>query len=169
MRKVATGSGTGQVLFGKRITHVDMDLDRKTKLKELRDKIAEGLISSLAHLHTLGFRRQGRSWKRPHERADGNATDLVDFELTVLNSSVRVRMYEMRWVETDRKTAFGRQTGRLEGTHGGLEWKLCAATDLPSMLSEVTHRLERVTLPWFASGGDSSTAVEVYPLEEFLK
>lgn len=124
-----------------------MDLDRTATLKQLRDEIAESLIRSLAHLKSLGFRRQGRSWRRCHNRADGNVTELVDFELTVLKSSVRVRMYEMRWVETGQKTAFGTQRGRLEGTHGRLEWKLGVATDLPGMVSAITDRLERVTLP----------------------
>lgn len=150
-------------------THIEMDLQLKVELRKLRDKIAQSLIRSLAHLNALGFFRQGRCWKRSFAHGDGNASDLVEFELTVLKSSVRVRMYEMRWVETGCKTEFGTQTGRLEGTHGTLEWRLGAATDLPGVLSAVAERLERVTLPWFASGGDPSTAADIYLFDEFVK
>ena len=94
---------------------------------------------------------------------------MAESQLTVLKSSVRLRMYEMRWVKTGRKTAFGTQQGRLEGAPDRLEWRLCATTDLPGILSAVTDRLERVTLPWFASGGDPSTAAEVYSFNEFCE
>jgi len=144
-----------------------MNVDQKAIMKKLRDEIAKSLISSLAHLKTLGFSRQGRSWKRTHGQSDGNAIDIVEFELTVLKSSVRLRMYEMRWVKTGLKTEFGTQDGRLEGTPDRLEWKLSATTDLPDILSAVTNRLERVTLPLFASAGSPSKIAEVYSLDEF--
>ena len=59
-----------------------MNLDQKAEMRKLRDEIAESLISALAHLKVLGFGRQGRSWKRTREQADGNVIDMVEFELT---------------------------------------------------------------------------------------
>jgi hypothetical protein len=149
--------------------YVYMKPDRKAELKTLRDEISHALVRSLAHLKDLGFRRAGRSWKRPCKHPDGPATDIVDFELTVLKASVRVRMYEMRWVETRRKTGIGTTTGRMEGTHAMLLWNLASANEIPDLLAAVTDRVERVTLPWFASGGDPSSATEAYSLDEFLK
>jgi hypothetical protein len=146
-----------------------MPADRKTELRKLRDEIGEGLLQSLSHLKARGFRRRGRGWQRPHNDAEGPATDLIDFELKVLKASVRVTMYEMRWVETRRKTAMGAQTGRLEGTDGTLEWKLTSREEMAALLTAVIDRVERITLPWFAAGGNPSGAVETYSLDDFLE
>jgi hypothetical protein len=139
-----------------------MPADRKAELRKLRDEIGEGLLRSLSHLKTLGFRRLGRAWHRPHQDADRPVTDIVDFELKVLKASVRVKMYEMRWAETHRKTALGTQTGRLEGTDDMLVWNLTSRKEIAALLKAVTDRVNGVTLPWFAAGGDPSGAAEVY-------
>jgi hypothetical protein len=143
-----------------------MSIDRKAEPRRLRDEIAEALINSLAHLKALGFSRQGRCWKRPHEHTDGPVIDIIEFELTVLKSSVRVKMYEMRWVQTGKKTTLGTQIGRQEGTDNAPQWSVDDASALRNILAAVRDRVERVTLPWFAAGGDASNAVEVYPFDE---
>jgi hypothetical protein len=141
--------------------------DRKVELRQLRDEFDKALISSLAKLKALGFSRNGRCWKRSHEHANGSATDIIQFEMTVLKASVRVRMYEMQWVETGLKTAVGRQKGRLETTHDRPEWNLHESADFQNVLMAVTNRLQRVSLPWFATGGDPPHASEFYSIDDF--
>lgn len=141
--------------------------DRKAQLKQLRDEFASALVASLARLKTLGFSRRGRSWKRFCEDKEIDGTDLVEFELTVLKDHVRVRMYEMRWVRMSKKTSLGMQTGRLEGTHALLMWTLAEAANIPKILAAINARIEEVSLPWFAAGGDPANAAEAYSLDDF--
>jgi hypothetical protein len=120
-------------------------------------------------LKDLGFRRRGRCWERCGQGDGGRATDLIQFELTVLKAAVRVKMYEMRWDATRRHGTLGTTTGQLEGIHEELLWNLTSAQEIPKLLVTITDRVERVTLPWFAAGGDPSTASESYSLEEFIE
>lgn len=78
-------------------------------------------------------------------------------------------MCENRWVTMSRRTSLGTQTGRLESTDDELVWNLVSTHDIPDLMAAITDRIDRVTLSWFAAGGDPSTAIPSYSLDDFLK
>ncbi len=136
--------------------------DQKAELRKLRDQISDQLATSLAFLKPLGFKKSGRSWKRTNKDESPATVDIIDFELTVLKASVRVKMYESRWFPVRRKTALGTQTGRLEGTDDTPSWELKAAQEIPNLTTAVTTRVQQVTFPWFTTDADPSSGSSVF-------
>jgi hypothetical protein len=71
----------------------------------------------------------------------------------------------------------GRLDSRLRGNDESAEGaagdvrcgNLTKTHEIPGLLTAVTDRVQRVALPWFASGGHPANAVEAYSLDEFLK